>query len=111
LRDLRNALFRYHGDSAVELTRALFLKTAREAEERGAFPLFVLTNWGPLCVRDANGATSFQRLLFDGLALHYVRVDLDPTWLDNTTYHPNTKAHAQLADAIQHALAEAGVVR
>ncbi|HEY8141073.1 MAG TPA: hypothetical protein VIG06_00325, partial [Kofleriaceae bacterium] len=43
----------YHGDGALDLTRERVAATARLARQRGAAPLFVVTNFGPACGDDA----------------------------------------------------------
>ncbi len=110
LRGLANQIVPYHSDRALPIARALVAATASEARAHGAYPLFVLTNWGPACLPDESGAPSVQGRLFGGLDVPFVRVDLDPMWEDRTTFHPDARGHRLLAEAIVRGLVEAKVV-
>jgi hypothetical protein len=110
LRALAKQLMPYHSDRALAIARALVAATASEARAHGAYPLFVLTNWGRACLPDESGAPSVQRRLFGGLDVPFVRVDLDPSWEDRTTFHPDARGHRLLADAILRALVDAKVI-
>jgi hypothetical protein len=104
VRDLADRVVFLHDGEPLRVARALFAETARAARARGAYPLFLLTNWGTPCLPDETGAPSIERRLFGGLDVPHVRVDLDPTWEEPTTHHPGPKSHARMADAIAQAL-------
>jgi len=94
----------YHGDRALDLTRAILAATVRAARARGAAPLFVVTNFGPACSDDA----WLFRELFAEPNIPYVRVTLAPG--DTTSardLHPNARGARKLADAIESALRRA----
>lgn len=110
LRDLVEHAVPYHGDEAVDLGRALVAATSRVALDHGAFPLFVLTNWGPPCLPDATGAPSIEQRLFGGQDIRRVRVDLDADWEDRTTRHTDARGHRLLAAAIEQALRDGHVL-
>jgi hypothetical protein len=98
----------YHGDDALRVTAAILRATAEAARARGAFPLFVVTNYGPPCVRnDGEEAWLFEEL-FVRQALPFVRVDLDPEDLlpGVLERHPSLRGTRKLAAAIERALAE-----
>ncbi|MGH7293881.1 MAG: hypothetical protein ACRELB_03055 [Polyangiaceae bacterium] len=99
-----------HDDAGVAVARALLSAMAREARARGAYPLLVLTNWGPPCMPDATGAPASEHLLFDGVDAPHVRVDLDPSAEDPVTHHPTPRGQGMLADAVVKALVAARVV-
>ena len=111
LRQIVVAIAGVHSDEAIRVARATFRATARDARARGAFPLFVFTNWGPGCLPDEKGSPPLERALFDGLEVDHVRVDLDPAWWDQPIDHPSTRAHVAIADAVVAALRAKGVVR
>jgi len=98
-----------HSEDALGVARAALRATARDARARGAFPLFVMTNWGPACLPDATGAPPLERALFDGLDVDHVRVDLPRDWWEEGIDHPSPRAHVALADAIVEALRGHGV--
>jgi hypothetical protein len=100
----------YHGSEAVGLARALLAAISREALDHGAYPLFLLTNWGQWCLPDDGGAPSVERRLFGGLDVSWVRVDLDPGWEDQTTHHPDARGHLLLEAAVERALVGEHVV-
>jgi hypothetical protein len=104
LRELFMNAVGYHSDDAIRVARATILATARDARAHGAYPLFMLTHWGPQCLPDASGAPSIERTLFDGLDVPHIRVDLDPSWWDAPSDHPDSRAHARMAEAIVSAL-------
>jgi hypothetical protein len=110
LRLLLDRLVGLHSDEAVLVARATLRATARDARARGAFPLFVMTNWGPACLPDESGAPPLERALFDGLDVEHVRVDLPRDWWEEEIDHPSARAHVAIADAIVEALRARGVV-
>jgi len=110
LRKLAHDVVILHDDEPLRVARAIFEETVRAARARGAYPLFLLTNWGPPCLADASGAPSIERRYFDGLDAPHVRVDLDASCEDVTTHHPNARGHELMADAIERALVDARVV-
>jgi hypothetical protein len=68
----------YRGDEPLRVTAAILRATAEAARARGAFPLFVVTNYGASCLRDEHGEAWVVDELFVRQALPFVRVDLDP---------------------------------
>jgi hypothetical protein len=110
LRQIFAAAAGVHSDEAIRIARATFRATARDARARGAFPLFVLTHWGPPCLPDETGAPSIDRALFDDLDVEHVRADLDPAWWEAQIDHPSPRAHVAIADVIVEALRSHGVV-
>jgi hypothetical protein len=110
LRDVRvRTLFRraidYHGDAEIADLRAVARATAELARRRGAYPLFVTTNFERPCVDvDGKGPWLF-RTTFDDQGLARVHVHLGPeakaTPLDP---HPGPYGHRLLADAVEGAL-------
>lgn len=93
-----------HDEEPLRVARTLFEATTREVLARGAYPLFLLTNWGPPCLLDETGAPAVDRRLFGGLDVPHVRVDLDPSCEDIVTHHPNAHGHDLLARAIERVL-------
>jgi hypothetical protein len=84
----------YHGDRAVDLTRAIIAATVRRAREHGAAPLFVVTNFGAACDRDA----WLLRTLFDDAP--HVRVTLGRgETIGGDDLHPNALGARKLAVA------------
>ena len=100
----------YHSEEGLRRTRALMVATARESLARGALPLFLLVNCGTPCLPDETGAPSIERTLFEGLDLAHVRVDLNNDVFDFSIGHPSARGHRQIADAVERALRERGIV-
>jgi hypothetical protein len=98
-----------HSEEGLRRARAYFMATARETRDRGAFPLFVYTNFQTACLPDETGAPSLERNLFDGLDVVHVRVDLGDDTYDPVIAHPSAVAQEKLAEAITRALREHGV--
>ncbi len=109
VRRLAHGLFPYHDASPIELVRAIFRATAADARAHGAYPLFVLSNWGAACLPPAPGEPTLAERIFGGLDLPWIEVKLDPTWIEHSTFHPNAKAHRVIADAIERALLDARI--
>jgi hypothetical protein len=98
----------YHGDEALRVTAAILRATADAARSRGAFPLFVVTNYGAACLRDADEEPWVVEELFSRQGLPFVRVDLEtgdvlPGLLER---HPAPRGSAKIAAAVEGALAE-----
>ncbi len=87
-------------DTAFELARAIVAATAKDVRARGAFPLFVATNFGAPCLHDESGESSLAHHLFSGLGVTHVSVDLDPSWSVPEDGHPDVRGSSALADAI-----------
>jgi hypothetical protein len=87
-------------DTAFRIARAILIATARDARARGAFPLFVATNFRSPCLHDESGQSSLAHRLFAGLDLPYVSVDLDPRWAVPGDGHPDVRGSRALAEAI-----------
>jgi hypothetical protein len=97
-----------HGDEALRVTAAILRATAEAARSHGAFPLFVVTNYGPACLRDGDEEPWLVEELFVRQALPFVRVDLEdgdllPGLLER---HPGPRGSARIAAAVEAALAE-----
>jgi hypothetical protein len=91
----------YHGDRALDLTRAVIAATVRRAHEHGAAPLFVVTNFGTACDGDA----WLLRTLFAEPAVPHVRVALGPReTVGGGDLHPNAIGARRLAAAAAAAL-------
>jgi hypothetical protein len=98
----------YHGDDALRVTAAILRATAEAARSRGALPLFVVTNYGPACLRERDEEPWIVEELFVRQALPFVRVDLEagdllPGLLER---HPGPRGSARIAAAVEGALAE-----
>jgi hypothetical protein len=105
VRDVVERRIGFHSTEHLRIAREVITATAREARSRGAYPLFVFTNWGTACLpADDGGSPPLERAVFEGLDVPHVRVDLDPAWWDRDIDHPGPKAHEVLADAIVRAL-------
>ena len=90
----------YHGDEALRVTAAILRATDEAARARGAIPLFVVTNYGPPCLRDEGDEAWIVDELFVRQALPFVRVDLDaedllPGFLER---HPGRAGRAEDRD-------------
>jgi hypothetical protein len=91
----------YHGDRALDLTRAIIAATVRRAREHGAAPLFVVTNIGPACHEGA----WLVRTLFSEPEVPYVRVLLGPgETIGGEDPLPNALGARKIAAAIESAL-------
>ncbi|HET9599792.1 MAG TPA: hypothetical protein VFP65_29730 [Anaeromyxobacteraceae bacterium] len=104
----------YHGDGALRVTAAVLRATAQAARERGAAPLFLVTNYGRPCLREEGEEPFVVKELFVKQGLPFVRVDLESEDLLDGAFewHPNPRGAAKLAGAVvkalQKQLAEAG---
>jgi hypothetical protein len=95
----------YHGDAPVENLRAVARALAELARGRGAYPLFLTTNFETPCVDvDGKGPWLF-RTLFDDQGIPRVNVDLvaQPR-LFGVEPHPQAEGHRILADAVEKGL-------
>jgi 2-polyprenyl-3-methyl-5-hydroxy-6-metoxy-1,4-benzoquinol methylase/uncharacterized protein YbaR (Trm112 family) len=99
-----------HTDAAFESARAIVAATARDVRARGAFPLFVATNFRDPCLHDGSGESSLAHRLFAGLDVVHVSVDLDPSWAVPHDGHPDLRGSRALADAIVDQLRRAGTL-
>ncbi|HEY1692338.1 MAG TPA: hypothetical protein VGG39_09255 [Polyangiaceae bacterium] len=104
VRQLFETLVPYHSEEAIHIARATYAAVAAAARERGAYPLFLLTNYYWQCEPDETGAPSIERRLFGGLDVDHVRVDLDRSWIIPSNGHPDARANRLLADAVAGAL-------
>ncbi|MGH7282863.1 MAG: SGNH/GDSL hydrolase family protein, partial [Polyangiaceae bacterium] len=111
LRKIAHGLFPYHDDSPIPLARAIFTATAKEARARGAYPLFVMTNWNAPCLPPDSGNPALVQRLFAGLDVPFISVTIDPKAMELSTHHPNPSAHRVLANAIEKALIYARVAQ
>ncbi len=86
----------YHGDRALDLTRAIIAASVKRAREHGAAPLFVVTNFGAGCADDA----WLFRTLFAEPRVPHVRVTLGPgETIGGGDLHPNALGARKLAAA------------
>jgi lysophospholipase L1-like esterase len=98
-----------HDGAAVRIARAIYVETAKEVRARGAYPLFVFTNFRAPCLHDDSGESSLAHRLFAGLDVPHVSVDIDPAWQVPDDGHPDARGDRALAAAIVGALGKAGV--
>lgn len=97
-----------HGNDALRVTAAILHATAEAARARGAFPLFVVTNYGPACLHEDGEEAWIVEELFLRQALTFVRVDLEaedllPGLLER---HPGPRGARKIAAAVERALSE-----
>jgi len=115
----------YRGDEALRVTASILRATAEAARARGAFPLFVVTNYGPACLPGEQGEpppsetgskTAFRGgdepwivdELFVRQGLAFVRVDLGPEDLlpGLLERHPSLRGTRKIAAAVVRALSQ-----
>jgi hypothetical protein len=99
----------YRSDEAFRIARATFVATARQATARGAFPLFVFTQWKEYCLPSDDGDLVVVHNLFDGLDVTHIRADAPRDTFDPSIQHINARGQRVLADAIEHALRDHGI--
>jgi hypothetical protein len=90
----------YHGDDALRTAAAVVRDTRDRARARGAVALFVVTDYGPPCLRGAESAGSLLRTLFDDQKIPYVYVPNDPEWAAIPTERPYHHPDARWAQAV-----------
>jgi hypothetical protein len=90
----------YHGDLALRTAAAVVRATAERARARGAATLFVVTDYGPPCLRGRESAGSLVRTLFDDQKIPYVYVPNDPEWAAIPTERPYHHPDARWAQAV-----------
>lgn len=95
----------YHSGEALRRARSTIRATVKDSVAHGAFPLFVLTNSGGMCLPDDTGNPSIERILFDGIDVVHIRVDNEDVWVPEIE-HPDVRGHRRIADAIEGALRE-----
>ena len=108
-RALLRTLVPYHDDEAFDIERAILRSTARAVRARGAFPLFLFTNFGAPCLPVDGEAPRLTRELGADAELPTVNVDLPPEWSFADDPHPDARAHQKLAAAVEAALRGAHV--
>ncbi len=98
----------WRGDQALRVTAAILRATARASRERGAFPLFVVTNYGPGCLPGEGEPPWILDELFVRQGLAFVRVDLEPGDLlpGLVERHPSLRGTRKIAAAVERALSE-----
>jgi hypothetical protein len=92
----------YHGDEALRVTGAVLRATADAARARGAFPLFVVTNYGAACLH-ADGEEPWvvdQLFVRQGLPFTTVTLDPDDRLPGAFERHPGPRGARKLADAV-----------
>src|SRR5262249_38715383 len=110
LRSLLRRLVDYHGDAEVEDLRAVARATATLARERGAYPLFVTTNFEAPCLAVDGKSPWLFRPLFDDQGIPRVNVDLPPSAkVGPADPHAGQAGNTLLADAVETALRSAHV--
>jgi hypothetical protein len=100
----------YHGEEALRVTAAILRATAAAARDRGAEPLFVVTNYGPPCLPDEDGEPWIVGELLVRQGLPFVRVDLGPEDLLPGPFedHPSGRGALKIASAVERALRRGG---
>lgn len=98
----------YHGDDARRVTAAILRATADAARARGAFPLFVVTNYGAACLDEDGAEAWILQELFVRQGLPFVRVDLGTEDLLPGVFehHPSLRGTQRIAKAVSGALSE-----
>jgi hypothetical protein len=94
---------------ALRVTAAILRASANAARARGAFPLFVVTNYGPACAHGEAEEPWIVEELFVRQGLPFVRVDLRPDERlpGVLERHPNLLGTRRIADAVERALKDA----
>lgn len=100
----------YHDDGEIKGMRALARKIGEISVAKGAFPLFVTTNFGQPCIDVAGERPAIFRLLFDEQKLARIHVALAQSDTLHDDPHPGPHGHRILADAIEAALSDHGLV-
>jgi hypothetical protein len=97
----------FRGGEALAVTARILRATAEAARARGALPLFVVTNYGPPCLRDGEEPWIVDEL-FVRQGLPFVRVDLDREDLlpGLSERHPGPRGARKIAAAVERAVAE-----
>jgi hypothetical protein len=99
----------FRSGEALAVTAAILRATAEAARARGALPLFVVTNYGPPCLRDGGegGEAWIVDELFVRQGLPFVRVDLERDDLLPGPFekHPGPRGARKIAAAVERALA------
>ncbi|HEY6098501.1 MAG TPA: hypothetical protein VIW03_03670 [Anaeromyxobacter sp.] len=93
------------GDARLRITAAILRATAEAARAHGAFPLFVVTNYGPPCLHEGGEAWIVEEL-FVRQGLPFVRVDLDREDVLPGAFerHPAGPGARKIARAVELAL-------
>jgi hypothetical protein len=99
----------YHGTEAVDVARAILSETARLVRSRNAVPLFLYADYMPWCFEGADGQTTPEHAMFDGLGVDHVRVRIPKDRLNPLNIHPNAQSHREMADVVETGLRAAGV--
>jgi hypothetical protein len=107
LRSLAQVFVPYRTDSAIEeglrMTRDVLRATAALAASHGATPLIFVPQFGHDDERDQ----ALRRMIFDGMGLRYVFVEIDPGWRIPWDRHPDARAAKAMADAVAAAIRDA----
>jgi hypothetical protein len=107
LRSLAQVFVPYRTDSAIEeglgMTRDVLRATAALAASHGATPLIFVPQFGHDDERDQ----ALRRMIFDGMGLPYVFVEIDPGWRIPWDRHPDARAAKAMADAVAAAIRDA----
>jgi hypothetical protein len=90
-----------HTAESIELTHAILRETVRITEAHGARAFFVMTNYGPACLADAEGTPLLARELFRDTGGQHVIVDIPADeCAGGTDMHPNEAGERRLTAAI-----------
>jgi hypothetical protein len=107
LRSLAQVFVPYRTDSAIEeglqMTRDVLRATAALAASHGATPLIFVPQFGHDDERDQ----TLRRMIFDGMGLSYVFMEIDPDWRIPWDRHPDARAAKAMADAVAGAIRDA----
>jgi hypothetical protein len=94
-----------HTAESIELTHAILRETVRITEAHGARAFFVMTNYGPACLADAEGTPPLARELFRDTGGQHVIVDIrEDEYAGDTDKHPNEAGERRLTAAILSAI-------
>lgn len=96
----------YRGDEPLRVTAAILRATAEAARARGALPLFLVTNYGPACLREDGHEAWIVDELFVRQGLPFVRVDLEPGDRLPGLFerHPSASGAQKIAAAVERAI-------
>jgi hypothetical protein len=90
-------------DNGLRVTREALRATAALAAARGATPIILVPQFGHDDERDQ----ALRRRIFDGTALSYVFVEIDPAWRIPWDRHPDARAAHAIAERVAAAIRDA----
>ena len=89
--------------TSARTTREALRATAALAAARGATPIILVPQFGHDDERDQ----ALRRRIFDGTALSYVFVEIDPAWRIPWDRHPDARAAHAIAERVAAAIRDA----